>query len=160
VLHHRLIPALRGLGAVIMTAGMCAMVPATQAAAGTLYIAVEDGIAIGGYDPVSFHLADAPLKGHSDHALMWKGAVWLFHSAENQSRFEANPRAYAPRFGGHCAYGMARGRVFDGNPLTWEIVDGRLYLFHTPRVEALWLAEPDGMIRAARAAWPGVLQAD
>lgn len=63
----------------------------TAAEAGTLYISVEDGVAIGGYDPVSFFVSNAPQEGHADHALMWKGAVWLFVSAENRLRFEANP---------------------------------------------------------------------
>jgi len=156
--HRSLIPALRGLAASAVIGGALAFAPMSGAQAGTLYIAVQEGVAIGGYDPVSFHLSEAPQKGRDGHALMWKGAVWLFQSAENQSRFEANPRAYAPRFGGHCAYGMAQGHVFDGSPLSWEIVDGRLYLFHTPRVEALWQAEHEVMIRAARAAWPDVLQ--
>ncbi|TNJ40584.1 twin-arginine translocation pathway signal protein [Phaeobacter sp. B1627] len=128
--------------------------------AGTVYFSVQDGIAIRGYDPVSFFFAETPARGHRSHAVMWKGAVWLFQSAENQSRFESNPRAFAPRFGGHCAYGMARGRMSDGDPLAWEIVDGQLFLFHNQRVEDLWRANHDAMIQAARAVWPDILRGE
>lgn len=130
----------------------------TAAEAGTLYISVEDGVAIGGYDPVSFFVANAPQEGHSDHALMWKGAVWLFVSAENRLRFEANPRAYAPRFGGHCAYGIARGHVASGNPLQWQIVDGRLYLFHSPRAESRWDEARGALIHEAAEHWPQIMR--
>ncbi|WOI33550.1 YHS domain-containing (seleno)protein [Tritonibacter scottomollicae] len=160
MLHLRLKHALTGFGFAIFVGTALTLSPASRAQADTIYISMQDGIAIGGYDPVSFHTADQPKKGAQDHALMWKGAVWLFHTAHNQSRFEANPRAYAPKFGGHCAYGIARGRVFDGNPMTWEIVDGHLYLFHTPRVEALWMAERTHMIQTAHQAWPDVLDTD
>ena len=137
---------------------VCAIWGTPQATAGPRYFSAEDGVAIRGYDPVSFFIAEAPERGQRDHAVMWKGAIWLFRSAENQSRFESNPRAYAPRFGGHCAYGMARGLLFDGDPLSWEIVDGRLFLFHNPRVETLWQADPDQMIQSARAVWPSILR--
>ncbi len=131
-----------------------------QARAGTVYFSVQDGVAIRGYDPVSFFVAETPARGHRAHAVMWKGAVWLFQSAENQSRFESNPRAFAPRFGGHCAYGMARGRMSEGDPLAWEIVDGRLFLFHNQTVETLWHESPERMIEAARAVWPAILRAE
>lgn len=129
-----------------------------SAEAGTLYISAQDGIAIGGYDPVSFFVAPAPLPGRSDHAVMWKGAVWMFENAENQARFEADPRAFAPRYGGHCAYGIARGKIASGDPLSWEIVEGRLYLFHTPRAEDLWRGDSAEMIAAAREVWPGIMR--
>lgn len=148
------------LGPCSCARGAVSLLPSTEAKAQTVYVAVQDGLAIGGYDPVSFHVAHEPMKGHEDHALMWKGAVWLFHSAQNQSRFEANPRAFAPRFGGHCAYGLARGKVFEGDPDTWEIVDGQLYLFRTPRGRSLWLEDQNQMIEAAHAEWPDALHQD
>ncbi|MEE2809681.1 MAG: YHS domain-containing (seleno)protein [Pseudomonadota bacterium] len=151
---------LRGTGLALALGGAVSLLPSTKAKAQTVYVAVQDGLAIGGYDPVSFHVAHEPMKGHEDHALMWKGAVWLFHSAQNQSRFEANPRAFAPRFGGHCAYGLARGKVFEGDPDTWEIVDGQLYLFRTPRGRSLWLEDQNQMIEAAHAEWPEALHQD
>ena len=50
----------------------------------------EEGLAIGGYDTVAFFVERQSIQGHPDHAVMWKGAVWLFVSSDNRRRFEAN----------------------------------------------------------------------
>jgi len=156
---HPLTLALRSASLAVGLGLMVALVPVSKAAAGPIYVAVQDGYAMGGYDPVSFHEAEAPLRGHQDHALMWKGAVWLFHSAQNRSRFEADPRAFAPRFGGHCAYGLSRGHASVGDPETWEIVDGQLFLFNSARGRSLWQEDRQQMLKAAQASWPEALRA-
>lgn len=130
----------------------------SEAEAGTLYISVEEGVAIGGYDPVSFFLSAHPQEGRADHVLMWKGAVWRFASDENRLRFESNPRAYAPRFGGHCAYGIARGHVVAGDPLIWEIVDGRLYMFNSQRAVEQWHEAQAALIHEASDHWPEIMR--
>ena len=96
------------------------------------------GIAIHGYDAVAYFRAGRPERGRDDYAIIWKGAVWRFASAENLRRFEANPRAYAPQFGGYCAYSVSKGHVSTGDPAAWEIVEGRLYLTNSPNVHRLW----------------------
>lgn len=118
----------------------------------------EEGLALGGYDAVSFHSDAGPVAGRAAHALMWKGALWRFESLANLKAFEANPRKYEPRFGGYCAYAMAKGRLSEGSPLTWKIEDGQLYFFHTERAEELWEGDQADMIQSATAAWPGVLR--
>nr|WP_175582294.1 YHS domain-containing (seleno)protein [Phaeobacter sp. HF9A] len=150
--------AARSAARLCVAVALLTLATGMRAEAGTLYISAEDGVAIGGYDPVSFFVAEGPTRGERSHAVMWKGAIWLFHSAEHRSRFESNPRAYAPRYGGHCAYGIAKGRIYHGDPQAWEIVDGRLYLFHNPRAEELWMAQQQGMIEAAREVWPQIMR--
>lgn len=118
----------------------------------------EEGIAIGGYDPVSFHDDTGPLKGRIQHALMWKGAVWLFASSANQVRFEANPRHYEPRFGGYCALALAYGQLAVGDPQSWVIRDGNLYLFKNDAAERSWNDRPDAHLTTAERAWPQVLR--
>lgn len=118
----------------------------------------EEGLALGGFDAVSFHEATGPVAGKPDYTLMWKGALWRFASGDNLRAFEADPRKYEPRFGGYCAYAMAKGRLAEGSPLTWKIEDGQLYFFHTERAEALWDGDQSQMIQSANAAWPGVLR--
>lgn len=145
--------ALAGLGL------LPGMLRATDVQAGTIYFSAQEGVALGGYDPVSFFAPDGPARGEIGHALMWKGVVWLFHSQDNLARFEANPRAYAPSYGGYCAYAMARGKVSKGDPGSWLVVDGRLYLFRTPRAEQLWLEHHEDMIAAATSHWPDIMRA-
>lgn len=121
-------------------------------------IAAQEGLALGGYDVVSFHDSGTPQPGQAAYELMWKGAVWRFASAANLARFEQDPRRFEPRFGGYCALAMARGRLAQGDPLTWELRDGRLYFFHSTRAEHLWQGDAADLIVAADAAWPGVLR--
>ena len=117
-----------------------------------------DGIAVRGFDTVAFFRNGAPLRGTPDISVMWKNAVWHFANHENREAFEANPRAFAPRFGGYCAYAVGRGYLTETDPQTWQIVDGRLYLVHSPEVASLWAQDIPGNIARANANWPGVLK--
>lgn len=121
-----------------------------------VYFAVQ-GAAMTGYDTVSYFGEGGPVRGRPDISVMWKGATWHFASAENREAFERNPRAYAPRFGGYCAYAMAYGELSSTDPLAWKIVDGRLYLTHSTAVEAMWLADMESYIRKAEENWPEIL---
>lgn len=116
------------------------------------------GVAIGGYDPVAFFVNGVAEPGRRGHAVMWKGVVWRFASARNQARFEANPRAYAPAFGGYCAFAMSQGRLLDGDPQLWAIVDGELYLLNNPQAHGAWAARRDELIAQAQLHWPVILR--
>lgn len=118
----------------------------------------QGGVAIGGYDPVAFFETGHAVQGSPEHALMWKGAVWRFSSAGNQIRFEMNPWAYAPMFGGYCAFAMAQGRLTTADPELWVIVEGELFLLNSPQVRARWQAEAEALIAEARDHWPGALR--
>ena len=67
--------------------------------------------AINGTDPVAYFTSQGPIAGKEAHMLMWSGATWKFVSADHAAMFEANPRAYAPVFGGYCAYAVSRGHT-------------------------------------------------
>ncbi|WP_224815353.1 YHS domain-containing (seleno)protein [Hasllibacter sp. MH4015] len=119
-----------------------------------------DGVAINGADPVAyFGLADGddPVQGHADFALEWNGATWHFANAENRALFEDNPGAYAPAYGGYCAFAAARGYVADTVPEAWSVVDGRLFLNYSLRIRRRWLRLLPDAIRDGDANWPGIL---
>ena len=117
----------------------------------------EGGQAIGGYDVVAYFTEGRPVKGDIRFSVMWKGAVWLFASNAHRELFEANPRAFAPRYGGYCAYGMAKGHAVSSEPEAWFIRDGRLYLVHNAQIGDRWKADPAGNIAMANANWPAAL---
>lgn len=117
----------------------------------------ENGAAIRGYDPVAYFTDGAPVRGRSEISVMWKGVVWLFASQEHREAFEANPRAYAPQFGGYCAYAVSRGYRARTEPDAWAIVDGRLYLIRSKGVRAVWQQDARDNIARAAANWPAVL---
>lgn len=114
--------------------------------------------AIDGFDVVSYFTKGAAEPGSPSHAVMWKGVIWQFSSNEHREIFEANPRAYAPQYGGYCAYGVAMGQVLETDPTVWRIQDGKLYLIHSQQVWPLWIEDVPGHISEANTNWPAVLK--
>lgn len=93
-------------------------------------INLKDGIALQGYDPVSY-FNGVPTKGSSTISAMYQGVKYLFDTSENLKYFKENPEKYTPGYGGWCAYAMgANGELVDVNPETYKIINGRLYLFY------------------------------
>ena len=137
--------------------GIAALVAAGPAAAGEPWFFTRNGAAISGYDPVAYFTQGKPVRGKKEHAVMWKGAVWQFSNAKHRVAFEMNPWAYAPQYGGYCAYAVSRGYTAKIEPEAWRIVDGKLYLNYSLAVRSLWAADVPGNITKANANWPGVL---
>lgn len=118
----------------------------------------DGGIAIRGTDPVSYFDDAMPVAGRAAYALMWDGAIWHFASAANRERFEMDPTAYAPRYGGYCAFAMAQGYIASSVPDAWTIHDGRLYLNFSLSVRDRWSRNIPGNIEKADLHWPAILE--
>ena len=116
-----------------------------------------DGVAIRGADPVAFFTDGAATQGKSENALMWRGAYWHFASPENRALFEADPTAYAPQYGGYCAYAMSKGAVATSVPEAWTVYEGKLYLNYSTPVRGIWSQDIPGNIAKADSHWPGIL---
>ena len=56
--------------------------------------------------------------------------------------------------GGFCAFAVSRGYTADIDPAAWSIVDGKLYLNYSLRVQRTWEGDAAGNIRKADANWP------
>lgn len=122
-------------------------------AAGKGEIYTEDGVAINGTDPVAYFTQSKPVQGSADYTYEWKGATWRFASAENRDLFAVNPEKYAPQYGGWCAYGVAKGAKATTEPELWTIVDGKLYLNYSPKVQSTWEEDIPGYIEQANENW-------
>ena len=118
----------------------------------------ESGIAIDGTDAVAYFSEGKPVPGSADHAVDWNGSRWLFSSAQNKAAFEADPAAYAPQYGGYCAFAMSKGYVAPTVPEAWSIVDGKLYLNYSTGVRRQWSQDIPGNIAAANGHWPKPLE--
>jgi YHS domain-containing protein len=116
----------------------------------------DSGLAIRGYDPVAYYQDSRPVKGASQFAYRWMGATWLFASAENRDRFQAEPLRYAPQYGGYCAYGVSQGHTVSIDPEAWRIVDSKLYLNYSKDVQKKWVEDVPGNIQKADRNWPGL----
>lgn len=117
----------------------------------------EGGIAIDGTDPVAYFTEGRPVPGQAEFTYAWKGATWRFASAAHRDAFAADPEAYAPQFGGYCAWAVAEGYVASTVPEAWRIVDGKLYLNYSRRIQRRWERDIAGNIARGRANWPKVL---
>jgi len=60
-----------------------------------------DGVAVKGYDPVAYFTEGEPRQGKSEFAFSWQDATWRFASQEHLDMFKADPRKYAPQYGGY-----------------------------------------------------------
>jgi YHS domain-containing protein len=138
-------------------AGLVLILVVPIAIAGKPAVFSNDAVAIRGYDPVAYFTAGEPTRGSSQFAADWRGATWHFANAENLARFRADPTAFAPQYGGYCAYAVSQGYTAPTVPEAWSIVDGRLYLNYSKGVRQRWNQDIPGYIRAADTNWPGVL---
>lgn len=119
-----------------------------------------DGPAIKGHDPVAYFTERKPVAGTESFTARYKGATFRFASAANRDAFLADPVRYAPQYGGFCAYGAAGGYKADTDPQAWSIVDGRLYLNYSRRIQATWNQDQAGYIAKADRSWSTVALQD
>lgn len=141
-------------------AGAMALIAAVlpvQAKDAEIYTGIFSTLAVGGYDAVAYFKENKPVKGVPAFTFDYKGAKWQFASADNLNAFKANPAAYAPQYGGYCAWAVSQGYTASGDPLVWNIVNGRLFLNYDRSVQATWSKDIPGHITRADKNWPGVL---
>ena len=117
----------------------------------------SNGVAVKGYDVVAYETDGAPVKGRVEFEYRWQAAIWRFATAANRDRFAADPGRFAPQFGGYCSWAVSRGYTADVDPEAWRIVDGKLYLNYSRRVQRMWEQDIPGNITKGTANWPGVL---
>lgn len=132
---------------------------ANRAAAETPPYYAEGGVAVDGTDVVAYFTDTGPVKGNAAHAVDWMGATWHFATEANLQTFMANPKAYAPQYGGYCAWAVSQGYTASTTPEAWKIVDGKLYLNYSRRVQRRWERDIPGNIAAADENWPQLLRA-
>jgi YHS domain-containing protein len=116
------------------------------------------GVAIEGYDPVAYFEVGKPVEGSVEWEHEWNGATWRFASAEHRDLFATNPDRYAPQYGGYCAYAVSKGTTAGIDPGAWRIVDGKLYLNYSAKIQRRWNEDVPGHIERADANWPRLLE--
>ena len=114
------------------------------------------GVAIEGYDPVSYFTEAEPRLGIPEFAVEWGGVPWYFANAANRDVFVRNPEIYAPQFGGHCATSLARGYLSDGKPRLFLIRKLKLYFFYSVANREAFLASERSLTSGAVKNWPGL----
>jgi hypothetical protein len=148
-----------GLAFIALLAGLCAPAGFEFAGAATTERVVADrytGLAIGGFDPVSYFTDAQPLAGQPGFEVAEAGAVWRFRNEGNRAFFVAHPEIYGPQFGGYDPTDVARGVAYAGNPRFWLVAGQRLYLFGRAESRDAFAADPARFVREASQRWPGL----
>lgn len=113
-------------------------------------------VGVQGYDLVSYHQSGEPQKGNGNNVASHGGVTYVFANEANKKAFEANPEKYLPAYGGYCAYGVAVGKKFVGDPLVYKVVGGKLYLNLDQKVAGIWEQDIPGNITKAETQWPNI----
>lgn len=143
-------------GALALTPALVAA-PAAHADKAPVYTGLFSNVAVEGHDPVAYFTEGQPVKGQRAYSTEYQGAEFRFASQANLDTFLADPEAYAPQYGGYCAWAVAQGYTAKGDADHWRIVDGKLYLNFNAKVQSDWEADIPGFIEQADAQWPTVL---
>jgi len=120
-----------------------------------IYTGTFSDKAVKGYDTVTYFQGDGvPVKGSEEFQTEWRGATWLFSSAENLALFNENPEKYAPQYGGYCAWATAHGSLAKGDPNVYTLKDGKVYLNYDKSIHKKWLPRSEELIETADAEYP------
>lgn len=112
------------------------------------------GVAMKGYDPVAYFTVGHPAKGSPEIEYVWKDAHWRFSTQENRDAFSKEPERFSPQYGGYCSFGMGLNVMADVDPNNWDIIDGKLYLYHSKNAFDKFHADTASNISKAKASWP------
>lgn len=113
-------------------------------------------LAAHGYDVVAFFTEGEARLGSAEHSVAHGGGAYRFATKANLERFQKDPERYLPQYGGYCAYGVAVGAKFDGDPRVFAVVDGKLYFNLNPKIQETWEEDVKGNLAKAEANWPKI----
>lgn len=91
---------------------------------------LKKGYAAEGYD-VTEYFNNKAVEGNKEFTAEYDGVKFKFVNQANLEKFKKSPAAFVPQYGGYCAYAVAdKGKKISVDPETFEIRDGKLYLFY------------------------------
>lgn len=121
---------------------------------------LKKGYAAEGYDVTEYFNNNA-VEGSTKYTTTYDGVKFKFVSQANLDMFKKSPEDFIPQYGGYCAYAIAdKGKKVSVDPETFEIRDGKLYLFYnswgTNTLEK-WNEEgPEALRKKADIEWESV----
>ena len=119
-----------GLACVLLTSFWASTSHANHhAEAHDVRICAPNLVALGGYDPVSYHDDGGPVMGTESVTTKVGELSYWFESEQNLDAFVANPEGYTPTYLGWCSTNLAMGRLACPDFKNFKIENGRLLLF-------------------------------
>ena len=130
------------------------IVGASPARAETTHQCAPEGLAVGGFDLVSYRQPGGPLAGSAEFEVEHNGLRYRFANARNRDSFVAAPVDYLPRYRGWCAATLSMGRLACPDYTNFKIENGDLLLFELAGFtngRTLWNSDPSGFRERADA---------
>ena len=119
-------------------------------------LALTDGLALGGHDPVAYRDAKpSAAKGKDSVTHVYRGVTYRFRDAASRTRFLADPAGHEPRVGGWDPLALAQGTRTAGDPTLFLVHDGGLYLFADATSRDAFAKDPAAAATRAEAAFRG-----
>lgn len=106
-----------------------------------------------GYDVVSYFTDHHERRGDPAIKSVYKEVTFRFATPEHKTMFDAAPDKYIPQFGGFCSDGIAYGIPWGGDADTWEIFDGKLYIFGGKGSHDAFMLDVPGNLKLAHHYW-------
>ena len=117
---------------------------------------LQKGIAIKGYDPISFFNTDRAIQANGSIAYEYNGVKYFFTSSKNLNQFKTTPSKFEPQYGGWCALHMSvDGSRVKANPQHFTVHDGKLYFFASAKDKYQW--EENSMERKGDTHWSSIM---
>ena len=121
----------------------------------------NNGIALDGYDVAAYFREGqkTAVKGSKKWSSDYQGHAYYFSTEENKKLFDKNPSAYAPIYGGWCAWAVSYGKI--GVPVNYDEFlirkdssgKDRLFLFY-PGTSKNWKkGNHQELLKKASAVW-------
>jgi YHS domain-containing protein len=126
-----------------------------------------NGLAIGGYDVVSYFKDFKASKGDAKFATNYNNVTYYFTSQAHKDDFKAKPEQFLPQCNGVCAWGVAeKASKFPINPESFKVIDNKLYLFYDGAFQGqrldtkeLWIKDEKTFLQKLPAKWEEVKKA-
>jgi YHS domain-containing protein len=118
-----------------------------------VYEVDEPRMMLQGYDVVAYFTQGQALRGAAGRRAEHEGVAYHFASDANRAAFVQDPARYQPAYHGFDATRMVYAIPEDGDPRSWRVLDGRLFIFADEASKAAFELNPAANIALADKYW-------
>ncbi len=143
--------------ATVLTMSGCAMIQQNPSSNLKPVNAVADGadsrVMLKGHDVVAYFTQGKHALGLPQHTSVYQDVSFRFASADHKAMFDSNPTRFLPQYGGYCTNGIVYGIPWGGDADTWQMIDGKLYIFGGQGSKDGFMVDVPGNIKLAEKYW-------
>jgi YHS domain-containing protein len=152
--HRRSLAAMARAWVLVLGGAVMALLAGCGTTHATFNNQAGEPVMLLGYDPVAYFKLNQPTRGLSTIKVNLPERTYYFANTEHKALFKANPKAYEPQYAGFCASGAAFAIKLGSDPTSWQIWQGRLFIFGDVLGHEAWKIDPAWNVQHADALWP------